>query len=305
MSRDPRIPPAVIDPRTNNNTAHKLLDRKLDEQFERVCRRKRSLYVLFILGDAALVAFSYQQSHLLLVLFTAISILAIALHCYLFMCLPVSGGPKRRRIVGTARMMQYDPLRQTHERHLPPVKRFALLTHHPLMQQWHLMTIGDILLPTALAAVVSTTYFLLSLENATFLLVFLLYRLLVAFWQYRTLASFYSDAVEQSYDEVLGFKSLAKTYAVSRANEITNAALAHAAEHLAHVAQYRASSGGGALTSDADNSYALAKRTRNLPTTFSGILINDGVRTEEPAPVSDGRTAPAAAAANRNKLQRL
>ena len=284
MSRDSRIPLDIVDRNTNNNTTHRALDRKLDEHFESVCRRKRAQYVVYILGDAALVAFAYQQSHLLLLLFTAISLTAIALHFYLVLCLPVSSGSKRRRVIGVARMMNYDPRLKTQAHQLPPLRRFALLTQHPLMQQWTFVTMIDVLVPTALALVVAATYFLLALERAAFLAAFVLYRLLVAFCQYRTLQSFYNDAVSQSYDKVFGCRSLEKTYAMSRANEITNLALAHANYHLARVAQHRSVN---VLNSDADNSHALATRTRNLPASFSGIPINDGVRTEEVAPKSN------------------
>lgn len=286
MSRDPRIPADITD---RVNTTHKALDKKLDEHFDAVCRRKKSLYVIYILGDLALIGFAYTQGHVLLVLFTAISLLAVALHFYLFMCLPVSPG-RKKRVFGVARMMHYDQRQRYQDFNLPPMRRFALLTQHPLMQQWHLVTMIDIVLPLVLSVVIASAYFLLSLEKALFLLVFVLFRLLVAAWQYRTLSNFYNDAVSNSYADVLASKSLEKTYAVSRANELTNRMLAHASDHLNRTGQYNTR-----IPSDADNSHAIATRTKNLPATFSGVPVNSGVLSEEPVPLSNGR----------NKLQRL
>lgn len=286
MSRDPRIPPNIDDA---FKKTHKLLDKKLDEHFENVCRRKKSLYVVYILGDLALIGFAYSQCHVLLVLFTGVSLFAIALHFYLFMCLPVSHGSKKR-IVSVSRMLHYDPLTCGQDFFLPPMRRFALLTQHPLMQQWHLFTMVDIALPLVISVVVAATYFLLALERALFLAIFVIYRALVALWQYRTLSHFYNDAISNSYVKVIEEKPLKHAYATSRANDITNRMLEHASDHLKRIGVRSM-----AIASDADNSHALAKLTANLPATFSGVPVNQGVFTEEERPLST----------EKNKIYRL
>jgi hypothetical protein len=241
----------------------------MDALFEEHCTRCKRFYLLYILVDLALIAYAYTIGHLALICFTLISITSVFLHLLLILFLPTSG--RKKRVHDVARMANYDGVIHRQVTDLAPLRRFALLTRHPLMSQWHICTMLDIALPTTASLIVTFVYFMLSLENVVFLGVFVTVRVLIALLQYRTLSTFYNRAVSDSFNAVIKKRDFAITYARSRSNTLINAALQLADDHLKYISNPH---------EDNEHVHGRAKkRAAEQSNTFSGVAI-DRVQNE-------------------------
>lgn len=272
MSRDQRLPPNVFGEQIG---IHGKYEREMDALFERVCIRIKYKYMFFILLDFLLLGFAYIIGHMALICFTVISIVSIVVHIFLSLFLITSGS--RRINFGVARMVSYDQATHKLRTDQTPMRRFALLTQHPNMVQWHMLTIFDIAVPTFIAFTVTLVYYLLSLENLTFLGSFLAVRIFIAIVQYVTLSSFYEVAVVQSFMAVIKNRAIAKHYAQSRAAAFVNIALNDADLHLRNVV--RASPLGHVV-----NLTSADRRKKKDSQRFSGMDVN-GHATEATPPL--------------------
>lgn len=187
----------------------------MDALFALHAKRVAWLYILFYAFDLGFAFWVYANylGELLMLLFSFLSLLTLALHIYAHSLL-------LSRVSGVARMVELRSSAGLPERNLPPVREFALLTQSWPIARWVLVTHATLFIVASLAALLTLVYFV---AHATLLpphIGFVALYLVVTGATLLMLAAanrnFYRRAVADSFRRVFPTQAAVERYARAR-----------------------------------------------------------------------------------------